>query len=248
MPSIDDNRQNWNDPSKWLAGGDEWSQAWGGTASLWRGTLLPRLGPFFPAEHLLEIACGHGRVTAQLLRHCGRYTGVDLAPSCVDICRRAFGDEPKARFAVTDGRSLPMVDAGSIDLAVSWDSLVHAEEDAMVGYVRELARVLRPGGIAWLHHSNRAALLVNGNDVPNPHWRASSVSAERIRGWATVAGLHCQAQEILQWGSPHDSDCISVLRRPQAGEAAPSPMLFRHPDFNAEIEHFRRLVGLYRRR
>lgn len=247
MPSIDDNRANWNDPRSWQQAGEEWSSAWGGTMSLWRGTILPRLDPFLPAPHLLEIACGHGRITAQLLRHCGRYTGVDLAPSCVDICRTRFSDEPKATFAVTDGRSLPMVAPSSIDLAVSWDSLVHAEQDAIEGYLGELARVLRPGGSAWLHHSNRAALLANGGELPNPHWRASSVSAERVRAWASAAGLGCVSQEILQWGGPLDSDCISVVRRPAAGDGAPSTAVVRHPDFNAEIEHFRRLSELYRR-
>ncbi|MCU0864566.1 MAG: class I SAM-dependent methyltransferase [Planctomycetes bacterium] len=248
MPSIETNRDNWNDPANWLRHGEEWSDAWGGTASMWFGSLLPRIAPFLPTGHLLEIACGHGRVTDHLLRHCERYTGVDLAPNCIAICTQRFAAEPKARFLGTDGRSLAGIADRSIDFVFSWDSLVHAEQDAMVGYMSELLRVLRPGGNAWLHHSNMAA-HVSGDgtlSVPNPHWRASSVSAVRLRQWATAAGIEVAAQEIVQWGGPVDSDCFSWLRKAQAGDAVAVCRELRHPDFNAELAHFRQLAQLYR--
>ncbi|MBL8725155.1 MAG: class I SAM-dependent methyltransferase [Planctomycetes bacterium] len=248
MPSIETNRENWNDPAKWLQHGEEWSHAWGGTESMWFGSLLPRIAPFLAGGHLLEIACGHGRVTEYLLRHCERYTGVDLAPNCIAICMQRFANHPKARFLGTDGHSLSGVADGSVDFVFSWDSLVHAEQDAMVGYVHELARVLRPGGNAWLHHSNMAALGDGrgGLSVPNPHWRANSVSAALLRQWAAAAGIEVAAQELIQWGGPVDSDCFSWLRKLPAG-ARPSPCReVRHPDFNAELGHFRQLAHLYR--
>jgi len=248
MPSIETNRDNWNDPANWLRHGEEWSDAWGGTESMWYGSLLPRIAPFLPTGHLLEIACGHGRVTAQLLPHCERYTGVDLAPNCVAICAQRFADQQKARFLGTDGRSLVGIADASIDFAFSWDSLVHAEQDAMHGYMHELARVLRPGGNAWLHHSNMAA-HGDGNgglSMPNRHWRASTVSAALLRQWATTAGIEVAAQEIVQWGGPVDSDCFSWLRKPPSGAAPRVCREARHPDFNAELAHFRHLAQLYR--
>lgn len=248
MPSIDTNRANWNDPRSWQQDGEEWSAAWGGTASMWFGSLLPRLAPFLPVRHLLEIACGHGRVTAHLLAHCDRYTGVDLAPDCVATCQRRFAARAGAMFLATDGKSLSGIADASIDLACSWDSLVHAEADALVGYMHELARVLRPGGFAWLHHSNLGAWLAadGAPTVPNPHWRARTVSAASVRTWAATAGLQCVAQEIVQWGGAVDNDCFSLLRGRAPGDPTYEPRLRRHPDFNAEIEHFRQLAQLYR--
>ena len=41
-----------------------------------------------------------------------------------------------------------------LDLAFSFDSLVHAEHDALAGYLGGLATKLKPGGTAVLHHSN----------------------------------------------------------------------------------------------
>jgi SAM-dependent methyltransferase len=247
MPSIDANRANWNDPGNWRDHGEEWSQAWGGTANLWFGTLLPRLHAWLPAAHLLEIACGHGRITAHLLPLCARYTGVDLAPDCVARCRERFAGSTHATFLATDGRSLAGVGDASVDFACSWDSLVHAERDAIDGYLAELARVLRPGGFAWLHHSNLGAFAgADGKpSVPNRHWRASSVSAASVVARAVAVGLHCVAQELLQWGDANAIDCISVLRRPHAGDPPPERREHGHPDFNAELAHFRALAAHY---
>ena len=76
---------------------------------------------------MLEIAPGHGRWTEYLAHHCDRLIGVDLASSCVEVCRERFDGRPNLEFFVNDGRSLDMVDAGSVDLVFSFDSLVHAE-------------------------------------------------------------------------------------------------------------------------
>lgn len=250
MPSIETNRSNWDDPSHWLQDGEEWSTAWGGTAQLWFGSLMPRIAAFLPCDHLLEIACGHGRITERLLPHCRRYTGVDLAPNCVAHCQQRFAAEPKASFQVGDGKSLAGVADSSIDFAFSWDSLVHAEADAMEGYMVALSRTLRPGGIAFLHHSNLGAFRREDGSlsVENLHWRATSVDQESLRGWAAQAGLAVLAQEILQWGGATDSDCISILQRPTPGAKLPPPHIWRHPDFNTEIAHLRNLAERYRRR
>lgn len=250
MPSIAENLANWNDPEHWRDDGDEWSESWGSSASMWFGSILPRIGANLPTGHLLEIACGHGRVTAHLLGHCERFTGVDLAPTCVEMCRERFAGIGKATFSLGNGRSLPEVAAASVDFVCSWDSLVHAELDAIEGYVHELGRVLRPGGAAFLHHSNLAACLAEagGAALPNPHWRASSVSAEVVQRLAEAAGLHCEAQELVQWGGDVWNDCFTLLRRPQAGAAARPTRCSRHPAFALELEHFRRLDTVWRGR
>ncbi|MFY9340837.1 MAG: class I SAM-dependent methyltransferase [Planctomycetota bacterium] len=246
MPSIETNRANWDNPDNWRRDGDEWSDSWGGTPSLWFGSILPRLWPLLPASHLLEIACGHGRITQYLLGHCERYTGVDLVPACVAHCQQRFAGAAHARFLPGDGSSLAGIADNSIDLAFSWDSLVHAERDAVSGYVRELARVLAPGGNAWLHHSNLGAFVdASGTPtLPNPHWRASSVSAALVRDHAAAAGLAIVAQEILQCGEA-DIDCITLLSRLRPGEAAAPPRLHRHPDFALEMRHLRQLAAHY---
>lgn len=158
MPSVAANQQAWDKLYTWEQGGDEWSAAWGGAATQWYGTLLPRVRAWLPAEHLLEIAPGHGRWTQFLHPHAGRMTLVDLSASCIEACRKRFAGVPHLQYAVNDGRSLAAAADRSVDLVFSFDSLVHVEADVVQGYLSEIARVLKPGGAAFLHHSNLAAL------------------------------------------------------------------------------------------
>ena len=61
---------------------------------------------------------------------------------------------PKQGSKRMTASSLPMVEDQSIDFAFSFDSLVHVESDVLMGYLAELARTLKPEGVAFLHHSN----------------------------------------------------------------------------------------------
>ncbi|MBL8754300.1 MAG: class I SAM-dependent methyltransferase [Planctomycetes bacterium] len=250
MPSIRENLSNWDDQGKWTQDGDEWSESWGSSATMWAGTIMPRIGACLPVRELVEIACGHGRVTQFLLPHCDRYRGFDLAPTCVAVCTERFADRRHATFAGTDGSSLPGIDAASVDFVVSWDSLVHAERDAMVGYVREIGRVLLPGGTAFLHHSTMADHVDPSGKltVANPHWRGTTVSAGSVRADAEAAGLRVVVQELVAWGSPTLSDCFTLLHKP-SGDSGPArePVLLRNTAFNSELAYLSELDRSYRR-
>lgn len=228
MPSIEDNLRAWGRDYDWSAGGDEWSAEWGGSGSLWRTSLRPRVQAYLPAGTVLEIAPGHGRWSAFLAAECRRLVLVDLAPRCVDACRLRFADVPHVECHQNDGRTLPMVGDGSIDFAFSFDSLVHAELDDLTSYLRELARVLAPDGVAFLHHSNLAAVpaarlrLAAARLLPAPlarrvgfpsHWRARSVSGERVLERAADVGLVCVKQERINWGGGVLLDAFSTLAR-----------------------------------
>ena len=47
-----------------------------------------------------------------------------------------------------------MVGDAAVDFAFSFDSLVHVEAETLADYLAELARVLVPDGVGFLHHSN----------------------------------------------------------------------------------------------
>jgi len=250
MPSAHENREHWT-THDWPQGGDEWSVAWGSSRALWYGTLLPRIHFALPARHLLEIAPGFGRVTEFLLAHCDAYTGVDLTPKCVEACRERFAGVAKARFELTDGRSLDALADGSVDLAVSWDSLVHADPEVLESYAHALAQKLAPGGRAFLHHSNLGAFADPATGAPtveNPHWRDPRMSAGLLARFALEAGLALDGQELVQWGSATPVDCLSWLSRPLAGE---TPLRhdrpYLHPSFSAEMEHARWIDDVARR-
>jgi SAM-dependent methyltransferase len=263
MPDLDAIRATWNHETGWVAGGDEWSGPWGGSESLWWGTLLPRIHAFVPAGVVLELGPGQGRWSHYLKELAEELILVDVAEHCVEACRRRFAGAPNVSCHVGDGRSLPMVADHSVDFAFSFDSLVHAEADVLRSYAHELARTLKPDGIAFIHHSNMASyrraatvarrvpdklrrrLTIHGLVVNVYAWRAESTSAEQFAQCCAEAGLSCVGQELIAWEyGRHLSDVISMATRRGSRWDRPNQVVRNHA-FMDEARGRARLVPLY---
>jgi SAM-dependent methyltransferase len=262
MPEVDANRTNWTADWEWPEQGDEWSAWWGGTDALWHGAILPRIHAWVPTGTVLEIAPGFGRWTDYLRRLADRVIAVDLTERCVDHCRERFASDAGVEVHQNDGRSLPMVGYASIDFAFSFDSLVHAESDVLAAYMYELARVLKPDGVAFLHHSNIGAyprqtrfarriksrllhgpLTRRGLIINMPAWRAESVTAESVAEQAASAGLACIAQEKVNWEfGRHLIDAFTVVTRPGSRWERPGEVV-ENPRFIDEAVRMRRLYA-----
>ena len=266
MPSIVENKKVWGETYSWPEEGEEWSSAWGSAEAQWNGCLFPRIFPFLEGR-ILEIAPGFGRWTGFLQDHCTSLIGIDLAQACVDQCKRRFHGNPKVEFCANDGLTFPMVESASIDFAFSFDSLVHAESDVMASYTRELARVLKPGGVAFIHHSNLQAVHVRSavhrvgklakKAIPsfagmmnkaaaNIHLpvngRSNTMSAAKMRAYAAEAGMWCVQQEIIPWlkGWWGMTDCMSTIAK-APGESC---VVFKNPRFITEAGAIRRISSI----
>jgi ubiquinone/menaquinone biosynthesis C-methylase UbiE len=237
MPDTAQNIEKWNS-FEWRQGGDEWSEWWGGPKAQWRATVYPRIRAFLPAKTLVEIAPGYGRWTQFLRDHCEKLIGVDISEECVRGSRERCRGDDRLRFHVTDGKTLVGVADRSADFVFSFDSLVHVEQDVMAAYLAEIARVLTPGGVAVLHHSNMAAYadqLAVGEETP--HWRGRTVSAATVVAAADQVGLHCFRQELITWGRRHDFlvDALSWITR-TGSEHDGTLAVTRNADFMDEAD------------
>lgn len=106
----------------------------------------------FAGAKLLEVGCGMGTDLLQFARGGAQVTGVDLTPRSIETSRRHLElYDQSGEFAIADCERLPFADA-SFDVAYSNGVLHHTPDTA--GAVREIHRILTPGGTArvMLYH------------------------------------------------------------------------------------------------
>ena len=118
----------------------------------------------------VEIGPGHGRVAAELASWFERVVGIDVSPAMV--AGAASVSAANVELIVGDGASLRPVTDASADLVLSFRVFQHLPGALIAAYVREAARVLRPGGV----------LAAHWNDRPRPR-------GDTIRAAVTGAGL-----------------------------------------------------------
>jgi SAM-dependent methyltransferase len=261
VPEVDRNLANWSSAWDWSQQGDEWSAPWGGTPALWHGALLPRIHSFVPAGTILEIAPGYGRWTQYLKDLCERLVIVDLTQGCIDHCRERFAEAANIEYHVNDGRSLAMIEDGSIDFAFSFDSLVHAESDVLGAYLEQLARKLTPDGVGFIHHSNIGSypvltklahrvpgrvvgpLVRRGALINIVAWRAESVTADSVAAQCESAGLSCAGQEKINWeAGRYLIDTLTVFTRRGSRWDRPREIV-SNPLFTDEAKRMARLYA-----
>jgi ubiquinone/menaquinone biosynthesis C-methylase UbiE len=170
----------------------------------------------FDFTSVVDLACGHGRNTEQLRRHAATIHLVDVNKTCIEACRKRFGEEQDGcRFVyhVTAGNDLRMIPENSITLGYSWDSMVHFDKLVVRDYLFEFVRILKRGGRVFLHHSNYGALKPNSDWAFNRGAR-SDVSSELFRQYAEEAGLRIISQRLFPSSGLDDLDCITVVEWP----------------------------------
>jgi glycosyltransferase involved in cell wall biosynthesis/SAM-dependent methyltransferase len=115
-------------------------------------------------RHVLDIACGEGYGSDLLAGVAVRVVGVDIA---ADVARHAQARyrRPHLSFAAGDCAAMPIADR-SMDVIVSFETLEH--HDRHDDMMREVKRVLRPGGVLIISSPDRTQYSEEPN-YKNPH-------------------------------------------------------------------------------
>jgi demethylmenaquinone methyltransferase / 2-methoxy-6-polyprenyl-1,4-benzoquinol methylase len=114
----------------------------GGTDRSWRRRAARATG-ITPGGSALDVACGSGKLTAELDRLAGpggRVVGIDFSPQMLEVARR---DHPGIEFLEGDALALPFGD-GSFDASTIAFGLRNLADP--VRGLREMRRVVKPGG------------------------------------------------------------------------------------------------------
>ncbi len=98
-----------------------------------------------PEAVVLDVSTGAGHTALALAPHVARVVATDLTPEMLEVARRLAAQRgaKNVEFQEADVRALPFPDA-SFDIVTCRTAAHHYPE--LVGPVREMGRVLRPGG------------------------------------------------------------------------------------------------------
>jgi ubiquinone/menaquinone biosynthesis C-methylase UbiE len=131
-----------------------------GTADVMRRQIIPPITELVResggAEHvkLLDIGCGTGRTLHQLaVAHPRmRLHGADLSPPYIKKARERLAAVDELTLAVENGEALPWADA-TFDAVTSTYMFHELPRNARRNVMREMLRVLRPGGLVVIEDS-----------------------------------------------------------------------------------------------
>lgn len=183
----------------------------GDEAAFWRegeaalDRMLDSVGAVIAAtDVVLDVGCGVGRLTRVAAARAAHVHGIDVSAEMLARARENLAESPNVTLHLGDGTSLAPIAGASVDAVVSLVVFQHIPDPTVtLGYVRDIGRVLRPGGWAAFHVSNdpgvhtrvhprsvvKAALGRAPKGQDDPAWRGSAVTLEALDAAVADGGM-----------------------------------------------------------
>jgi SAM-dependent methyltransferase len=189
-----------------------------------------------PGDVVLDIGCGVGRLTRVIAGQAASVYAIDVSAEMIERARTLHPGLGNVSWIVGDGTTLAPLRDASVDACLSHVVFQHIPDPQVtLGYVREMARVLKPGGWAGFQISTdadihrprrgfrvqlrklaaRAGRAPRGQD--DPAWLGSAINLDELRTVAAASGL--LLEELIGAGTQF---CLVRARR-QAGNDRNGP-------------------------
>jgi SAM-dependent methyltransferase len=137
--------------------------------------------------HMLDVGCGVGEFHPPVRGMFGRVCGADVSAASVAQARIR---NPEVQYEAYVGETLPY-DGATFDLSIAICVLHHVPPPQRVGFLREMRRVVRPGGLVCLIEHNPLNPLTRLAVARCEFDRdAVLLHAGRTRALMADAGLH----------------------------------------------------------
>jgi len=134
-----------------------------------------------PSDRCLDIGTGAGHTAARLAPLAAEVIALDPEPAMLASARERYGNLPNLRFLQAPGHDTGLAD-GSVDVVTARHTLHHHRD--LEATLREVARVLRPGG----------RFVLVDEATPDPAVDAWFDALERARD-----ATHVRAYTLAEW-------------------------------------------------
>jgi SAM-dependent methyltransferase len=154
---------------------------------------------------LLEIGAGAGRMTHRFAELYGRVLALDVSEEMLRLGRGNLPGVGNVEWVLGSGADLAVIPDGCVDDVFSYITLQHVPSPAAVlRYLEEAGRVLRPGGQGALQVRRPGTLpravdlgghlvhAAQGRRVWSREWRGTRPSARRLRQAAAGSGARVE--------------------------------------------------------
>lgn len=118
-------------------------------ADIMRDVIAARLGPEAKPS-ALDVGCGIGVLHRYIRDRFARLCAVDVSTACLEQAARANSG---VEYRAYSGAELPFA-TGEFDFAYAICVLHHVPPADWLGFMREMARVIRPGGVLCIIEHN----------------------------------------------------------------------------------------------
>ncbi len=175
-------------------------------------------GSIAAGDHVVEIGCGMGRMTRAIAARAARVTAVDVSAEMIEQAKKHNEQLENVTWLHGDGTSLAGIGDASADGAFSHVVFQHIPDPQItLGYIREIGRVLEPGGWAVFQISNEPSIHVERDDVKtvrqriraalgrapkgqaHPAWRGSAIDLADLR--TTAAEAEMTVEQVAREGT-----------------------------------------------
>jgi SAM-dependent methyltransferase len=95
----------------------------------------------------LDFGCGVGRLTRALTQHFTECWGVDISPTMIELAKDFHKRNPRCHFCINQTANLQKFSDAYFGFVYTSIVLQHIARRYAESYIKELIRVLKPGGI-----------------------------------------------------------------------------------------------------
>lgn len=121
---------------------------------------------------VLDVGASTGAIDAVLAEHAAHVTGVDIDDPAIARAKALF-ERPNLDFLSGDAMRLEFPDA-HFDVAICMHVYEHVPDDTQL--MKEIARVLKPGGVCYFSAGNRLAVMEPHYRLPFLSWLPGSLA------------------------------------------------------------------------